>query len=211
MPEHESADWSFGSSLWLKPHRSESALVSGFRSLKAHENWKALVKRRKAESFIICVVTPLVCAGTYQPFWPGFQKVTHIFHSYFICLHQRFSSCGPRMLVTLKTLSRDPPGKTKTLHDHTKTSFTLYPLISSRKYKWWILEAEACSDSWWTHACAFMGFESLSTLISPVGKPGVLQAMGSQRVGHNWATEQQQILIDVNHVNKSSLGIFSNF
>ena len=24
------------------------------------------------------------------------------------------------------------------------------------------------------------------------GKPGVLQAMGSQRVGHNWATEQQR-------------------
>ena len=24
------------------------------------------------------------------------------------------------------------------------------------------------------------------------GKPGVLQSMGSQRVGHNWATEQQQ-------------------
>ena len=25
------------------------------------------------------------------------------------------------------------------------------------------------------------------------GKPGVLQSMGSQRVGHNWATEQQQL------------------
>ena len=25
-------------------------------------------------------------------------------------------------------------------------------------------------------------------------KPGMLQSMGSQRVGHNWATEQQQIL-----------------
>ena len=24
------------------------------------------------------------------------------------------------------------------------------------------------------------------------GRPGVLQSMGSQRVGHNWATEQQQ-------------------
>ena len=23
------------------------------------------------------------------------------------------------------------------------------------------------------------------------GEPGVLQSMGSQRVGHNWATEQQ--------------------
>ena len=24
------------------------------------------------------------------------------------------------------------------------------------------------------------------------GRPGMLQSMGSQRVGHNWATEQQQ-------------------
>ena len=28
------------------------------------------------------------------------------------------------------------------------------------------------------------------------GKPGVLQSMGSQRVGHNWVTEQQQQIID---------------
>ena len=27
------------------------------------------------------------------------------------------------------------------------------------------------------------------------GKPGVLQSLGSQRVGHDWATEQQQYLI----------------
>ena len=27
------------------------------------------------------------------------------------------------------------------------------------------------------------------------GKPGVLQSMGSQRVGHNWATEKQQRLL----------------
>ena len=35
---------------------------------------------------------------------------------------------------------------------------------------------------------------SLSKLWSwwRTGKPGVLQSMGSQRVGHNWATEQQQ-------------------
>ena len=26
------------------------------------------------------------------------------------------------------------------------------------------------------------------------GKPGMLQSMGSQRVGHNWATKQQQII-----------------
>ena len=29
------------------------------------------------------------------------------------------------------------------------------------------------------------------------GRPGVLQSMGSQRVGHNWATEQQQQSIDL--------------
>ena len=29
------------------------------------------------------------------------------------------------------------------------------------------------------------------------GKPGVLQSMGSQRVGHNWATEQQQQIWDI--------------
>ena len=27
------------------------------------------------------------------------------------------------------------------------------------------------------------------------GKPGVLQSMGLQRVGHNWATEQQQLTV----------------
>ena len=36
---------------------------------------------------------------------------------------------------------------------------------------------------------------SLSKLreIGRTGKPGVLQSMGSQRVGHNLATQQQQI------------------
>ena len=35
---------------------------------------------------------------------------------------------------------------------------------------------------------------SLSKLweIVRTGKSGVLQSMGSQRAGHNWATEQQQ-------------------
>ena len=28
------------------------------------------------------------------------------------------------------------------------------------------------------------------------GRPGILQSMGSQRVGHNWATEQQLLSID---------------
>ena len=28
------------------------------------------------------------------------------------------------------------------------------------------------------------------------GKPGMLQSTGSQRVGHNWATEQQQICLE---------------
>ena len=33
--------------------------------------------------------------------------------------------------------------------------------------------------------------QSLSRYLR-TGKPGVLQPMGSQRVGHNWVTEQQQ-------------------
>ena len=36
------------------------------------------------------------------------------------------------------------------------------------------------------------GHEFEQTLGDTEGKPGVLQSMGSQRVGHNWATEQQQ-------------------
>ena len=40
---------------------------------------------------------------------------------------------------------------------------------------WWTL-VWASSGSWWK-----------------TGKSGVLQSMGSQRVRHNWATEQQQI------------------
>ena len=38
---------------------------------------------------------------------------------------------------------------------------------------------------------------TLSRLMETVEarKPGVLQSMGSQRVGHNLATEQQQILL----------------
>ena len=37
---------------------------------------------------------------------------------------------------------------------------------------------------------------SLSKLqeMGRTGKPGMLQSLGLQRVGHNWATEQQQIL-----------------
>ena len=31
------------------------------------------------------------------------------------------------------------------------------------------------------------------------GKPGMLQSMGLQRVGHKWATEQQHIYIYLNH------------
>ena len=32
------------------------------------------------------------------------------------------------------------------------------------------------------------------TISSQTGEPGVLQSMGSQRVGYNWGTEQQKAL-----------------
>ena len=34
----------------------------------------------------------------------------------------------------------------------------------------------------------------MTILLTILGKPGMLQSMGSQRAGHNWATEQQQQL-----------------
>ena len=49
------------------------------------------------------------------------------------------------------------------------------------------------------------------------GKPGLLQFMGSQRVGHDWATEQQQHLPCANHMHyfiqwtRLSLGQFLSF
>ena len=42
------------------------------------------------------------------------------------------------------------------------------------------------SPTQWTWVCANSGRWWRT------GKPGVLQSLGSQRVGHNWATEQQQ-------------------
>ena len=33
-------------------------------------------------------------------------------------------------------------------------------------------------------------------------EPGMLQSMGSQRIGHNWVTEQQQLLLEVSGWNK---------
>ena len=32
-------------------------------------------------------------------------------------------------------------------------------------------------------------------------RPGVLQSMGSQRVGHGWATEQQQCMFQFYYIN----------
>ena len=39
------------------------------------------------------------------------------------------------------------------------------------------------------------------------GRPGVLQFMGSQRVGHDWATELNWMIIDVDHLFMYLLGI----
>ena len=39
---------------------------------------------------------------------------------------------------------------------------------------WWTWVSASSGSRWWT------------------GRPGVLQSMGSQRVGHKWVTEQQQ-------------------
>ena len=41
------------------------------------------------------------------------------------------------------------------------------------------------SPTWWAWVWASSGIGCRT------GKPGVLQSMGSQRVGHDWATEQQ--------------------
>ena len=41
----------------------------------------------------------------------------------------------------------------------------------------------------WYHC--YSGHE-LGQILGDGKGPGMLQAMGSQRVGHNWATEQQQ-------------------
>lgn len=104
-------------------------LVSGFRSLKGMRTEKALAKRRQTESSVIRYAILPSCAGTYQPFRPGFSESDSYLRLYFICLHQQqFSRCGPRMLATPRPFPRDPPGKAKTLHDHTKALFTLYPL-----------------------------------------------------------------------------------
>ena len=45
------------------------------------------------------------------------------------------------------------------------------------------------------------------------GSPGVLQSMGSQRLGHNWATEQQQFHIHIQHhflINSSCISYHSD-
>ena len=44
---------------------------------------------------------------------------------------------------------------------------------------WWTWVWLNCRSWWWT------------------GKPGVLQSMGSQRVGHNWATELNWVVLQV--------------
>ena len=37
-----------------------------------------------------------------------------------------------------------------------------------------------------------MSLRKLQEMVKDTGKPGVLQVMGSQRVGHDFVTEQQQ-------------------
>ena len=62
---------------------------------------------------------------------------------------------------------------------------------------WRQKEKRASKDEkvWWHHR--FNGHELGQTLgypgISGTGRPGGLKSMGSQRVGHNLATEQQQL------------------
>ena len=50
----------------------------------------------------------------------------------------------------------------------------------------WMTEDKMASLIQWTWVWSNSG------RLWGTGKPGVLQSMGSQRVGHNWATEQQQ-------------------
>ena len=49
-------------------------------------------------------------------------------------------------------------------------------------------------DGWMASVTQWTGIWASSGRWWGIGKPGVLQSMGSQRVGHSWATEQQQYL-----------------
>ena len=72
-------------------------------------------------------------------------------------------------------LSLGDPGFQLSIHyiqDHYHQECKLCVVFHQYRLEFWVW---ASSRSWWT-----------------TGKPGVLQSMGSQRVGHNWATEQQQ-------------------
>ena len=55
-----------------------------------------------------------------------------------------------------------------------------------QKMRW----LDGITDSWWTWVWA----SSRSWWWT--GKPGVLQSMGLQRVGHNWTTEQQSVVLN---------------
>ena len=44
----------------------------------------------------------------------------------------------------------------------------------------------------WHHGCNGPEFEQALGEDEGQGNLGVLQSMGSQRIGHDWATEQQQ-------------------
>ena len=43
------------------------------------------------------------------------------------------------------------------------------------------------------------------------GGPGVLLSMGSQRVRHNWATEQQQYWVLIIHYPKLKFSVFTEY
>jgi len=62
---------------------------------------------------------------------------------------------------------------------------SLYPRVCSN----------SCPLNWWCHSTissSVITFSSCLQSLPASRKPGMLQSMGSQRVRHNWATEQQQ-------------------
>ena len=59
------------------------------------------------------------------------------------------------------------------------------------------LKAGEVDDSWMTSLTQWTWVWANSGRWWRTGKPGVLSSMGSQRVGHDWATEQQLMLINL--------------
>ena len=61
---------------------------------------------------------------------------------------------------------------------------------------WWQEEKETTKDEivGWIHQLYGMSLSKLQEIVK-TGKPVVLQFMGSQRVGHDWATKQEQFQV----------------